>query len=145
MKKKNSNMLTRQWPLRRYTLRLSQERNERDSWGCVSSSRAYFFFLINLFFERYGFCFLSRPQWGDANRFVLIQTHEALSRFSPTYELKILEIVFYINLFDLAYVTSYKNFHTSWVTIITQLPLRPRVQMACEKICNRTWKRIPKS
>ena len=91
-------MLTRQWPLRRYTLRLSQERNERDLWVRVSSSSAYFFFLINLFFERYGFCFLSRPQWGDANRFVLIQTHEALSRFSPTYELKILEIVFYIKL-----------------------------------------------
>ena len=27
---------------------------------------------------------------------------------------------------DLAYVTSYKNFHTSWVTIITLLPLRPQ-------------------
>ena len=59
--KKNSTMLTRQWPLRRYTLRLSQERNERDSWGCVSSSSAYFFFLSIYFSNDTGFVFCPAP------------------------------------------------------------------------------------
>ena len=56
-------------------------------------------FFFYLFYFRYeGIYFVSPPNDVLANRFVLIQTHEALSRISPTYDLKILEIVFYIKL-----------------------------------------------